>query len=625
MPGIWKSSVKDPRHGFAVDLLMRHPAITLGLIIWLSAAVPTQAQLRIVTYNTAGKAFISSSGTGNGPTDRIDTVLKAIGQETGNNGKVGGTLLTDGIAKPIDILLLQEQNLTSSSGVPDSGSGPGAANDPSPTTQSILSLLNSAYSGQGVTYSMSSRTGSSDGAGTQTLIYRNETVQWIDDIAFGYSGQDRQTLRYHLRPKNYTSAADFYIYNSHYKASQDSPAPGTNATKRYNEADAIRINSDALLEGAHAIYSGDHNFYHSDSQEPAWGRLVQSGPGQANDPANQVGDWTSNSSFAAIHTQSPCLTASSSSSTTSNCGVGGGMDDRFDFQLVTGEFLDGQGLSYIANSYHTFGNNGSTYNKDINDASNTVTFPVNLGNTTTTFPTGSTFTKSQMLSALHTVTDHLPVVADYQIPAMMQAVAGTIPSSIDLGSTFNLGVTVTNSAPVSFSNGADVLHYSLTTSGSVTGSFLNQNETALGGSNNHNVGFNTSSIGMKSGTITVTSTNQGIPNGTINIPISFLVVLPGDYNLDGAVDARDYIVWRKNSNIGSGATYSQGDGNRDGAVNVTDYNIWRSHFGQTASGSGAGMEFGSTVPEPSSFVLVLIGICLASRRATRLNSCSRQT
>src|SRR6185437_10027100 len=129
------------------------------------------AQLRIVTYNTAGAAFISTSATGNGPTDRIDTILKAIGQETGNNGKVGGTYLTDGIAKPIDVLLLQEQNF----------SGTAGANNPSTTTQSVLSLLNTAYAGTGVTYSMSNRTGVTDGAGTQTLIYRNETVQLIAD------------------------------------------------------------------------------------------------------------------------------------------------------------------------------------------------------------------------------------------------------------------------------------------------------------------------------------------------------------------------------------------------------------------------------------------------------------
>ncbi len=299
---------------------------------------------------------------------------------------------------------------------------------------------------------------------------------------------------------------------------------------------------------------------------------------------------------------------------TGNCGVGSGMDDRFDFQLVTSEFLDGAGLSYINNSYHSFGNNGSTYNTDITSANNTVPL------------TGVTsYTKAQVLSALHTVTDHLPVVADYQVPAVMQAMAGTIPSSIDLGSTFNLGVTVSNSADVMFSNGADVLHYSLTTAGSVTGSFLNQNDSALGGSNLHSVGFDTSSIGLNTGTITVTSSNQAIPVGTINIPISFLVVLPGDYNGDGTVDARDYVVWRKNSGLMGGATYTQGDGNRDGDVTQADYTIWQSHFGQTASGAGADLASATAVPEPSTLGLVIIGICLAGWRPTRLKAWTRQS
>lgn len=556
-----------------------------------------EAQLRIVTYNTAADAFISSSPTGNGPTDRIDTVLKAIGEEIGNNGKVGGTLLTDGITKPIDVLLLQEQNLSAS----------GAGNLPqnaSPTTQAILSLLNTAYTGTGVTYSMSNRTGASAGAGTQTLIYRNETVELVGDTAFGYSGQTRQTTRFQLRPAGYTSTADFYIYNSHYKASKDVDDPGS-STKRYNEADAIRINSDALLQGAHAIYSGDHNFYYADSQEPAWGRLVQSGNGQANDPVNQVGNWNTNSAYAAIHSQSPCTTNPGGG--TSNCGVTGGMDDRFDFQLVTGEFLDGAGLSYIANSYHTFGNNGSTYNTDITN-----------GNTITTLTGLPSYTKTQVLSALHTVTDHLPVVADYQIPAKMQASTATVPATVDLGSTANLNVTVSNSAPVMFSNGADVLHYSLTTSGSASGSFSNQNETALGGSNTHSVSLTTSTVGVKSATITLTSTNQAIPTSTINLPISFQVVVPGDYNNNNQVGASDYVVWRKNSSIASGATYFQGDGNRDGGVTSTDYFVWRSHFGQTAAASSDLLE--SAVPEPSSCVLLAIGICLVGVRPTRLKS-----
>ncbi|MEX0611299.1 MAG: pentapeptide repeat-containing protein [Pirellulales bacterium] len=62
--------------------------------------------------------------------------------------------------------------------------------------------------------------------------------------------------------------------------------------------------------------------------------------------------------------------------------------------------------------------------------------------------------------------------------------------------------------------------------------------------------------------------------------------LPGDFNLDGTVDAADYVVWRKN--YGTPAAY----------------NVWRTHFGQTA-GSGSGTDANAAVPEPSTLVLLL--------------------
>ena len=70
------------------------------------------------------------------------------------------------------------------------------------------------------------------------------------------------------------------------------------------------------------------------------------------------GEWHNNStSVSNSHTQSPCAAA------TAGCGVGGGMDDRFDFQLMTGELLDGEGLDTIANSYHAFGNGGGVWSE----------------------------------------------------------------------------------------------------------------------------------------------------------------------------------------------------------------------------------------------------------------------
>ena len=78
--------------------------------------------------------------------------------------------------------------------------------------------------------------------------------------------------------------------------------------------------------------------------------------------------------------------------------------------------------------------------------------------------------------------------------------------------------------------------------------------------------------------------------------------LPGDFNLNGIVDAADFVVWRK----GLGATYTQ-----------SDYNIWRAHFGQTA-GSGANASANAAMPEPATFVLLIFaaaGSCLRRSRA----------
>jgi hypothetical protein len=330
----------------------------------LAYALPAEAQLRIVTYNTANDARPG-----------MDVVLKSIGEES-----------YDGFAKPIDILLLQEQSH-------DAGL---------PTTQLFVDLLNTIYAGQGITYARGNLAGLGDD--TQTIVYRTQTVSLLNETTVGAvasSGMARQALRYQLRPVGYDSSADFYIYNDHYKASEgtDSPGATSNADRRLAEATTIRANADALGQGANIIYVGDFNLYHSDATEPAWAQLTSAGNGQAFDPVNRVGNWHQNSSFADVHTQSPTVASRYGGQ------VPGGMDDRFDFQLVSGELRDGSGFDYLPGSYHAFGNNGTTYNKDIDDAANSYVF------------SGVTsYTKSQILSALASVSDHLPVVADYQLP-----------------------------------------------------------------------------------------------------------------------------------------------------------------------------------------------------------------
>jgi hypothetical protein len=454
----------------------------LGVAIATSLAT---AQLRIVSYNTAEGSDAS-----------LLTVFRAIGEDTRN-----------GIAKPIDILALQEQTT------------------PATTTQAIVDLLNSHY-GAG-TYARGTLVGVTQGAGRPGIIYNTQTVQLVaENAASNVSsvGAARQTLRYRLRPIGYDSTADFYLYNSHYKAENTT----ADADRRNVEATQVRANADALGEGVNLIYVGDFNVY--SSNEPMYQTLRSAGAGRAVDPlnvSNATQSWSNSSTWASLHTQSPCTSA------TGNCGVGGGVDDRFDFQLMSDEVFDGEGFAFIPGSYRPFGNNGSTFNQSINAGSNTVTFP---GVTS--------FTKAQVLSALHTSTDHLPVVADYQVPAVMSVAFGSTPSRVirgGAGSSVAMSVGVTNTAVVVVAAGADNLDFVTTTSGSLTGSFSGS-ALALGPPIAGNVGLPIATAGSFSGTVTVDATSNATRDGLATRGVNWTVVDRANASFASASDANSLTI-----------------------------------------------------------------------------------
>lgn len=188
------------------------------------------------------------------------------------------------------------------------------------------------------------------------------------------------------------------IYSVHLKASSGT----TNEDQRLSEVTILRTVTDALPSGSNFLVCGDFNIY--SSTEAAYTKLLdQSTQGYFVDLFNMPGTWNQ-SQYAPYHTQSTRVRSFGG-------GATGGLDDRFDMILFSQGLIDAGGITYVANSYTPYGNDGQHYNDSINAMPNTAV-------------------SQQIADALHYMSDHLPVIAtlefDNVVPVELVSFSATV-------------------------------------------------------------------------------------------------------------------------------------------------------------------------------------------------------
>ena len=194
------------------------------------------------------------------------------------------------------------------------------------------------------------------------------------------------------------------VFVTHLKASRGFD----NMQKREESVDLFVRELDRIDSNSFVLFAGDFNFY--TSNEAGFLKIINSSnsiqmidpidrlcPEFPNDGINYFNEnnydstyFWNNSSFADVHSQS------TRSSQLNGDGAGGGMDDRFDFIMISKNLTTSNNLFYVANSYKTIGNNGNCYNSFVSNTNCEGEFSQTLRN------------------ALFNFSDHLPIALDLE-------------------------------------------------------------------------------------------------------------------------------------------------------------------------------------------------------------------
>jgi len=231
------------------------------------------------------------------------------------------------------------------------------------------------------------------------VYYNNQKLALAQTISLQKHVRDIILYRLYYRSPNLPQTHDtvwINVISGHLKAGSTT---SEQADRALMTANAITYLKNHHYPGNY-IFMGDFNI--QTSSETSYQNLISSTAGNFifKDPIQQNGSWNNNNNFSDLHTQS-------THSTSNGCASTGGMDDRFDFILVSStifQCLDR--ICYKTGSYKSVGNDGNHYNQSINSGTNNSV-------------------PASVLQALYNNSDHLPVVLTLDVSATVSSLSAT--------------------------------------------------------------------------------------------------------------------------------------------------------------------------------------------------------
>lgn len=199
--------------------------------------------------------------------------------------------------------------------------------------------------------------------------------------------RDVDIFKLYYKSANLNEGDTTFIYCvvAHLKAGRDYNGSTANQGKRKIMAKNTMDYIAAHHPDENYLLMGDFNLY--TDQEPAFQEFInyKNAAIRFNDPVNQIGDWHNNEKYALYQSQS-------THTADNGCASTGGLDDRFDFILLSNNVKYGdKKVKYIPGTFHVVGQDGKHFNQAVNSSPTNTSVPSNV------------------LNALYQNSDHLPV------------------------------------------------------------------------------------------------------------------------------------------------------------------------------------------------------------------------